>query len=127
MLDEVFPEGWPGSIARAAMPAIDVEESGNEIIVTAELPGVRNKDIEVKLAGSTLTIRGEKKMDRERAAHNDHRLERRFGSFERTIRLPFEASGDKVKASFANGVLAVHVPKPPESQRQVKRIEVKAG
>jgi HSP20 family protein len=109
------------------MPAIDVEEFEQELIVTAELPGVTEKDIEVDLAGDILTIKGEKKSEREARNGDEHRMERRFGSFERSVRLPFELKNEQVDAKFTNGVLTIRLPKPPELQRPSRRIEVRTG
>jgi HSP20 family protein len=129
MFDEFFEgERWrPFGGASGMMPAIDVEEADNELIVTAELPGVSEKDIEVNLAGDILTIKGEKKSERETRNDDGHRLERRFGSFERSVRLPFEAKDEQVDAKFSNGVLTIRLPKPADLQRSSRRIEVRSG
>jgi HSP20 family protein len=107
-------------------PAIDVDETDKEVIVTAELPGVSEKDLEVSLAGDVLTIKGEKKAEREQKNGGAYYMERRFGSFARSIRLPFEASDQTVDARFENGVLTVHVPKPDDYRRSVRRIQIKS-
>lgn len=106
-------------------PAVDVEEVGEEFIVRADLPGVSPKDVKVFLMGDTLTIRGERKQE---AAHNDsnlHRVERVQGTFERSFTLGVPVRNDKVRATFRDGVLEVHIPKAEEAK--LKEIEVQVG
>lgn len=115
--------------AAVLTPRIDVSETDQAIQINAELPGVDEKNIDVQLSGDMLTIRGEKRVEREEK-HKDknyHLIERAYGAFARTIRLPFDADPDKVEASFDKGVLTVTVPKPEEAQQKTKRIEVKKG
>ena len=95
-------------------------------MVTAELPGVTDKDVEVSLAGDILTIRGEKKAEHEQKNGDSYYAERRFGSFSRSLRLPFEVRDEKVDARFKDGVLTIHLPKPADLQNSVRKIEVKA-
>jgi HSP20 family protein len=95
--------------------------------VTAEIPGLQEKDFEVTLAGDVLTIKGEKNAETEDRNRNAYYLERRYGSFSRSIRLPFDAEGEGVEAKYDRGVLTVKVPKPASAQRQVRRIEVKSA
>jgi HSP20 family protein len=114
--------GW-----QAVSPTMDVTESDKELVVTAELPGLDEKDFEVTLAGDVLTIKGEKKVENEDRNGGSYYVERRFGSFSRSIRLPFEAGEEKVEAKYDKGVLTIRIPKPAEVQRAVRRIEVKAA
>lgn len=116
-----------GSWNGAVTPIIDVSESDREVVVTAELPGLNDKDFEVTLAGDLLTIKGEKKSEHEEKNGDATYVERRYGSFARTLRLPFEVGNEKVDASYDKGVLTVRVPKPAEAQKAVRRIEVKAN
>jgi HSP20 family protein len=114
---------WP-----AVTPTIDVAESDKELVVTAELPGLNEKDFEVTLIGDVLTIKGEKKAEQEEEKTGGTTyMERRFGSFSRSIRLPFEVRNEKVDARYDKGVLTIRVPKPAEAQRAMRRIEVKAA
>jgi HSP20 family protein len=106
-------------------PAVDVGETDKEIVVTAELPGVTDKDIEVNLAGDVLTIKGKKRAQHEEKNGDSGYMERRFGSFSRSLRLPFDAGEEKVDAEFNNGLLTVRVPKPAALQRPARRIEVR--
>lgn len=114
--------GWQG-----LTPTVDVEETDKEIVVTAELPGLDDKDFEVTLTGDVLTIKGEKRAEHEQRNGDAWYTERRFGSFSRSVRLPFEAGNEKVDAKYDKGVLTIHVPKPADAQRAVRRIEVKAA
>ena len=107
-------------------PAIDVTDTEKEIVVTAELPLLDEKDFEVTLAGDILTIKGEKKIEHENRS-GEYQLERRFGSFSRSLRLPYDETDEQIEARYDKGVLTIHLPKPPEAQRQVRRIEVNAA
>lgn len=113
--------GWQGGVSLN----IDVADSEKELVVTAELPGLDEKDFEVTLAGDVLTIKGEKKVENENRNGDAYYVERRFGSFSRSLRLPFEAGEEQVDAKYDRGVLTIRVPKPAGVQRQARRIEVK--
>src|SRR5271166_186266 len=115
------PESW------VAVPAIDFVERDNAYEVHADLPGMDEKDIEVNVAGGVLTIKGEKREDKEEKKPDFHLRERRFGSFERALRVPEGVEADKIEASFKKGVLTVTLPKTAEAQKPVKTIEVKGG
>jgi HSP20 family protein len=128
MFDRFF-EGFPMRAAeewRAINPALDIDETDKEMVITAELPGVTEKDVEVNLAGDLLTIKGEKKEEKTHKDGDSAHVERRYGSFARSVRLPFEPKDERVEAKFKDGILTIHLPKPPEMQRSVRRIEVKA-
>ncbi|MBX3357688.1 MAG: Hsp20/alpha crystallin family protein [Phycisphaeraceae bacterium] len=102
---------WNTSSLGAWSPAIDIAETDKEVVIRAEIPGVDPKDVEVAVAGTTLTISGEKEETEEESGKDFHRSERRFGSFERRLTLPDYVDPDKVAAGFANGVLEVRVAK----------------
>jgi HSP20 family protein len=107
--------------------AVDVVETNKEIVVTTEIPGVEEKDINVTLSGDTLTIRAEKKADKEES-DKDYRIsERSYGMFERVMSLPFRADPAKVDAKFEKGVLKVKVTKPAEVQSLTQKIPVKSA
>ena len=108
-------------------PLIDVSESEEEIRVTTELPGVEEKDVEVVLADNVLTIKGEKKSEREDKKTGYHMVERSYGNFQRMIPVRYDIDPDQVEASFANGVLTVTLAKPPEAIQKVKKIEIKSA
>ena len=115
---------WPFG---GAMPRVDVEETDGEYQVSAELPGIDEKDVNLTLADNVLTIHGEKKAEREEKDKNYYLSERSFGSFRRAIPLPTEVDEEKVEAFFKNGVLTVRLPKSPEAKAKARRIEVKAA
>ncbi len=107
-------------------PRVDVIETDKEVKVSAELPGLTEKDVEVSLSHDVLTIKGEKKSEEEHKEHNTYRLERVYGSFQRNIPLPCEVDEEKVEAVFKNGVLTVTMPKVAEAQFR-KQIQVKSA
>lgn len=113
-------------VARGLLPAIDVTESDASYEITAELPGMDEKSIEVNVINGGLTIKGEKKDEKEQKTKDRYVSERRYGSFERYLRLPDGVDTGKIEASFKNGILTVVLPKKPEAQ-QPKRIDVKAA
>jgi HSP20 family protein len=110
-----------------AAPAVDLVEHDKAFELTAELPGLDEKKVEVKVANGVLTIKGEKHEDKEEKNKDFHMRERRFGSFERALRIPESVDTDKIEASFKKGVLTVTLPKTAEAQKPVKKIEVKGG
>jgi HSP20 family protein len=112
---------------RNAGPAIGVFESDKELVVTAEVPGVNENDIEVTLADNMLTVQGEKKAEHEQKDGGTSYLGRRYGAFSRSIRLPFSVKDEEVDATYDKGVLTIKVPKPAEARRSVRKIEVKAA
>jgi HSP20 family protein len=122
-----FGWGAPALAGAGMAPRVDVGETESEIKVEAELPGVDEKDVEVVLSQGRLTIKGEKKQEREEKKKDYHLVERSYGSFARSIALPFEADADQIKASFAKGVLTVTVPKPPEVKAKEKKIPIGKG
>jgi len=112
---------WP------TMPAVDVVESEKAYEITAELPGMDEKNIEVKVADGRLTIKGEKQEEKEEKKKDYYLQERRFGSFERSFDVPETVEADKIEANFKKGVLTVTLPKKAEAQKPAKKIEVKAA
>ena len=112
--------------AFSGMPAVDVTETENGYEVVAELPGVDEKNIEVKVANGILTISGQKREEKEEKKKDYYVRERRFGSFERTFQVPEGVDLDKVDARFNKGVLTVSLPKTAEAQKAEKKITVKA-
>ena len=115
-----------GQRGNFAAPALDVHESDGEYCVTADLPGVAESDIDLRIEGDMLTIRGEKQQRDERDERGYRVMERSSGSFVRSLRLPFEPDPEKVTAECSNGVLTVHVAKEGRQERS-RRIEVRPG
>ena len=105
------------------MPHMDVSETDKELKVCAELPGVSEKDIDVRLEDDVLVIRAEKKFERKDEKENYHFMERSYGTFQRALRLPGPVEPEQVQASFENGVLTVTVPK-TEQQERSRRIQI---
>ena len=110
-----------------AAPAIDIVEGDKAYEITAELPRMDEKNIDVKVVNGGLTIKGERKGEKEEKKKDYYVSERRYGSFERGFRLPEGVDGDKIEANFKKGVLTVTLPKKPEAQKPAKKIEVKAA
>ena len=108
------------------VPAMDVAEKDREYEVTAELPGMDENNIEVKLSNGMLTIKGEKKEEKEERKKDYYLSERRYGAFERSLSVPEGIDAEKIEAVFKNGVLTVRLPKTPEAQKKEKKIAVKA-
>jgi HSP20 family protein len=122
-----FGRGWPApATATAEMtPRMDVAETDKEYEITAELPGLEEKDVQVNIADDVLTIKGEKKAEKEQKDKNYHLFERSYGAFSRTLQLPSGVNADTIKASMSNGVLKVTVPKPVPAQ--TRKVEVKSA
>jgi HSP20 family protein len=128
---ERFEHGWPRwptlfrREAAITVPELDVRENTSSIVVEAELPGVDEKDVTVTVANGLLTIKGEKKHEKEEKGENYYLAERSFGSFERSIRLPDTIDEGKVEAKFDKGVLRVTAAKKPEAVKAERKIEIK--
>jgi HSP20 family protein len=131
-MDETFDRwlsGWPWPFGRAetlgGAPAVDVVDRKNEVVLRADLPGLTEKDVELTLQNGNLTIRGERKEEKETKEENYYCSERWSGAFSRTLPLPAGVEADKMSATFKEGVLEVHLPKTKEAER--KKIEIKAA
>ena len=120
--------GWPGAATSAAMaPSIDVSETESELKIEADLPGVDEKDLDLVISDNILTIKGEKKTETEEKKKDFHLVERSYGSFSRSLALPFAVDPNQAKATFKNGVLSISLPKPPEVKAKAKKIAISAG
>ena len=119
-----FPAFQTGGVADL-IPSMDVTETDKEIEITAELPGLEEKDVQINLSDNLLTIRGEKKAEKEQKEKDYRLVERSYGSFLRTLELPEGVDPNGIKATIAKGVLKVTVPKPAPAQ--VKKIDVKTA
>ncbi len=117
---------WRGEEGLAA-PAVDIVEGEKAYEVTAELPGMDDKDIEVTLTDDVLTIKGEKREEKEEKGKNYRLSERHYGAFERSFEAPEGVDADKIEARFEKGVLKVTLPKKPEAQKKEKKIEIKTA
>ncbi|HET6467832.1 MAG TPA: Hsp20/alpha crystallin family protein [Geminicoccaceae bacterium] len=110
-----------------AHPAVDAAENEKEYRITAELPGLTEKDVEVSLVNGTLTLKGEKKEEKEERKENYYMAERRRGSFQRSFRLPEDVDPGGIAASCKDGVLTIILPKSAQAQAKRKKIDVKAA
>jgi HSP20 family protein len=108
-------------------PAIDVSEDEKAYRITAELPGLEAKDLDVSISGDTLMIKGEKQQEKEQKDKNYHVTERTYGSFQRAFALPEGVERDKIAADLSKGLLTLTLPKTAEAQKPTKKIEVKAS
>ena len=106
------------------LPSIDFSETKSDLVIKAELSGMDPKDIDISMNNGFLTIKGEKKHEREGKDENYPLVERSYGSFTRSVRLPREVQSDKIKASFKNGVLRVTLPKSEEAKKKEIKIKV---
>lgn len=118
---------WSRESTWATMPAVDVAETDKAYEITAELPGMDEKNIEVKFADGVLTIKGEKRDEKEEKKKDYYVSERSFGSFQRSFQVPDSVESDKIEANFKKGVLTVTLPKSAEAQKAAKNIAVKAA
>jgi HSP20 family protein len=129
MLDRFFsPDefGYPISNSNSNwLPSTDITEDKNGYKVTLELPGLDRENIEVKLEDRILTVKGERKEEKESKESRFHKIERHYGSFVRTFRLPESVKSDKIEAKFKNGLLSIDIPKADEVKP--KEIEVKVS
>jgi HSP20 family protein len=115
---------WRGDLGFNLTPAIDVVEKDKAFEVTAELPGLDVKNIDVQLSNGMLTIKAEKQEEKEEKTKDRYVSERRYGSFRRTLQVPSGVDAEKIEAGFKNGVLTLTLPKSPEAQKTQKSIPV---
>ncbi len=127
-LSQILGGAWDTAApAGIWIPAVNVEEAADELLLTAELPGMREEDINVDIESNILTIRGEKRETRDDAdeGHRYHVQERRHGSFHRAFTLPWSVEADAIRADFDSGVLTIRLPKAPEAKSRA--IEITSG
>ena len=126
-MSEGFPVPSFSSSFTIASPAVDLTEDSSAYKISAELPGMTEKDIEVAVSGDMVTLKGEKRQEREDKTENYHISERSYGSFQRSFYIPDGVDRDKIAAEFSKGVLTLTLPKTAEAQKASKKIEVKAA
>ena len=115
------------TLTRNVIPRLDVSETEKEITISAELPGMEPEDIHISLDRNALTISGEKRAEKEEKGERYYRVERSYGSFNRSIPLPKEVDANKIDATFKRGVLRVKLPKSKTAQEESKRITINSG
>ena len=106
-------------------PMMDIEETKTDIVVKAEIPGMKKEDIKIQITGDALTISGERRHEEETQEKTYHRIERMYGQFQRVLRLPTEVQSGKTKAAYENGLLTIIIPKAEEEKPKETVIEVK--
>lgn len=131
LFDDVFrgmpaAGGTQGGTGQFIQALMNVSETEKEIRITAELPGVDQNDVDVSLDDDVLTIRGEKKFEQRDDKENFHFVERSYGTFQRSVRLPFPVDPEQVKASFENGVLTVTLPRTAQQERS-RKIQIRSA
>jgi len=124
---DIEPFGGGELTSGEFMPRVDVNENDKEIKVTAELPGIDEKDIDVTLSRDSLNIRGQKQEETEDKGKDYYRSERRYGSFQRVIPLSSEVDQSKAEADFRKGVLRIRLPKTPEARASRRKIKISKG
>ena len=112
----VTGNGW-----KASAPVVDIAETEKEMMITAEMPGLDEKDFQISVSGDMSTIKGEKKIEHEDKNGNGYHRERSYGAFSRSLRLPFDVKNEKIDASYQKGVLTIQVPKPATPKRRFAR------
>jgi HSP20 family protein len=129
MLEDFWmaPFGEAGRWGEAFIPSIDVKEQENDIVVSAELPGLDSKDVDVEVTQDSVRIAGEKKQEAEKEEKGYYRRESCSGSFERIIDLPTLVDEDKAEAQFSNGVLKITLPKSEQAKARRKKVQVKSA
>ncbi len=123
---DVEPAWRPLSTFSFSAPAIDMNEDEKAYKITAELPGLDTKDVDVSVSGNTLVVKGEKRQEKEEKDKHYYFSERAYGSFRRAFELPARVDRDKVTADYSKGVLTITLPKTADAQKQAKKIEVKS-
>jgi len=118
---------WPRIADGMLKPTLDLSATDKEYAINIEIPGVDEKEVKLELANDTLTIRGEKKQEKEEKDKNYYRMERSYGSFQRVLSVPEDADQDSIKAKFKNGVLKVTMLRKALPHSDVKRIEVRGA
>jgi HSP20 family protein len=125
LFDGFFGRSASPSSGRRWIPAMDLVETDEHLVLRADLPGLDREDIEIEVKDNVLTVAGERKAEHEEKGEGFHRVERAFGRFSRSLDLPHGIAADEVDARFDRGVLEVRIPKPEE--RKPTRIEIGAG
>src|SRR5262245_21254239 len=131
-IDSLFEDWFGRSMGGVLAPRVDIAEDEDAVTLTAELPGVKEGDIEVSLIGDQLSLKGEKRSQHEQKGEVEgrtvHRMERSYGAFQRTLTIPYQVDPAQVSAQFHDGVLTVILPKPPDAlaQKEGRKIEINA-
>jgi HSP20 family protein len=125
VFDAFFGTAGGGSRTRRWVPAMDLVETDDHLVLKADLPGMRREDVEIEIKDGVLTVAGERRTDHEEKSEGFYRVERAFGRFSRSLTLPDGVDADSIAAEFEDGVLEVRIPKPEE--RKPHRVAIGAG
>src|ERR1700759_1240183 len=109
------------------VPAVDVYEDAKKVVLKLEVPGIEEKDLDIRVENNTLTVKGERKLEKEEKEENFHRIERRYGTFYRAFTLPSTVDTEHVQASYQNGILKLELSKKPEAQPKQIKVNVGGG
>ncbi len=122
------PEGETESLAMGSfVPPVDIYEDQHSLVLKLEVPGIRQEDLDVRVENQTLTVKGERKFEKEEKEENFHRIERRYGSFSRSFTLPQTVDAGAVKASYEHGVLAISLAKKEAAKPKQVKVEIGGG
>jgi len=124
LFDDSFGRPAASTAERMWLPLCEMYETKDDLNVTFELPGLREKDVNVSITGDVLMVKGERKWEKELEEESYHRLERAYGKFERTVPLPLPVQADKVKATYRDGVLEIKLPKAEEVKSKHIKIDI---
>ncbi|HEU5452653.1 MAG TPA: Hsp20/alpha crystallin family protein [Terriglobales bacterium] len=130
-MNRLFQESWGGTrgednlMSTGFVPAVDIYEDEHDIRVKMEVPGIEQNDIDIQVQNNTLTVKGERRFEKDEKEENFHRIERRYGSFVRSFTLPNTVEAENVQANYHNGVLYISLPKKAEAKP--KQIKVNVG
>jgi HSP20 family protein len=109
------------------VPAVDIYEDSKKVVLKLEVPGIEEKDLDIRVENNTLTVKGERKFEKEEKEENFHRIERRYGTFYRAFTLPSTVDTEHVQANYQNGILKVELNKKPEAQPKQIKVNVGGG
>ena len=109
------------------VPAVDIYEDSKKVVLKLEVPGIEEKDLDIRVENNTLTVKGERKFEKEEKEENFHRIERRYGTFYRAFTLPSTVDTEHVQASYQNGILKLELSKKPEAQPKQIKVNVGGG
>jgi HSP20 family protein len=109
------------------VPAVDIYEDAKKVVLKLEVPGIEEKDLDIRVENNTLTVKGERKFEKEEKEENFHRIERRYGTFYRAFTLPSTVDSEHVQASYQNGILKLELSKKPEAQPKQIKVNIGGG
>jgi HSP20 family protein len=109
------------------VPAVDIYEDARKVVLKLEVPGIEEKDLDIRVENNTLTVKGERKFEKEEKEENFHRIERRYGTFYRAFTLPSTVDTEHVQANYQNGILKLELSKKPEAQPRQIKVNVGSG